>query len=124
MIVGGSHADATVNALAVATPVPITMSRWLAMGKKGEISLDLDAYRQHHAFIWSVQDEIAARCGAKIVDPLPYLCDAERCYGSKNDIPLYFDDDHLSEYGNRLLVEMFREVFAPAVSHKQLSQFE
>ncbi|NHN36719.1 acyltransferase [Pseudomaricurvus alcaniphilus] len=104
--------------------VPITMSRWLAMGKKGEISLDLDAYRQHHAFIWSVQDEIAARCGAKILDPLPYLCDAERCYGSKNDIPLYFDDDHLSEYGNRLLVEMFREVFAPAVSHKQLSQFE
>ncbi|WP_426148754.1 SGNH hydrolase domain-containing protein [Polaromonas sp. DSR2-3-2] len=25
--------------------------------------------------------------------------------------PLYFDDDHLSEYGNKLLVPMFAEVF-------------
>ncbi|WP_283669677.1 SGNH hydrolase domain-containing protein, partial [Escherichia coli] len=37
-----------------------------------------------------------------------------RCWGSKDGRPIYFDDDHLSEYGNKLLVPMFKEIFAAA----------
>lgn len=46
------------------------------------------------------------------MDPLPYLCDENNCYGSRDGWPLYVDDDHLSEFGNRLLIPMFAQIFA------------
>ena len=51
------------------------------------------------------------QCGIKILDPTATLCRDGRCYGSQNGQPLYADDDHLSEFGNKLLVPMFRQVF-------------
>ena len=57
------------------------------------------------------QDAAEKQCGVKILDPLPYLCDANYCYGSKNGRPLYHDDDHLSEYGNKFLIPMFERIF-------------
>jgi hypothetical protein len=42
---------------------------------------------------------------------LPYLCDDQYCYGSINGHSLYFDDDHLSEYGGKLLIPMFDQIF-------------
>ncbi len=66
--------------------------------------------------VWAAQDAAAAQCGVKILDPLPYLCHDGRCWGSKDGRPIYYDDDHLSEYGNKLLVPMFKEVFAAAAS--------
>ncbi len=95
--------------------VPHVLGRAMLLGKQVEVSVSMADYRQRHAFIWSVQDEAAQRCGARILDPLPYLCDRERCYGSRNGWPLYVDDDHLSEFGNRLLVPMFAQVFAAPV---------
>ena len=76
-----------------------------------DIKISLDEYHERHALIWAMQDEAAAQCGVKILDPLPYLCDDQYCYGSRNGRPLYSDDDHLSEYGNRYLVPMFEQVF-------------
>lgn len=43
-----------------------------------------------------------ARCGAHILDPLPYLCDGQNCYGSRDGWPLYVDDDHLIEIGSNV----------------------
>ncbi|MNR57325.1 hypothetical protein D3C85_1780750 [compost metagenome] len=43
---------------------------------------------------------------------MPYLCNEQNCYGSRDGWPLYVDDDHLSEFGNRLLIPMFAQVFA------------
>ncbi|MDH4554221.1 acyltransferase [Pseudomonas sp. BN417] len=91
--------------------VPKTISRSLIFGKTEEVSISIDDYHKRHAFVWSVQDEAARRCNVKILDPLPYLCSEGRCRGSKNGRPLYYDDDHLSEYGNKLLTPMFRQVF-------------
>lgn len=98
--------------------VPKTIARSLIFGKAEEVSISIDDYYKRHAFVWSVQDEAARRCGVRILDPLPFLCNEGRCWGSKNGRPLYYDDDHLSEYGNRLLTPMFRQVFttdAPSV---------
>jgi hypothetical protein len=57
-----------------------------------------------------IQDS-AEFCKAKIIDPVDYLCDDEKCIGSLNGRPLYYDDDHLSEYGNKLLVPMFKTIW-------------
>ncbi len=97
--------------------VPKTMARALMFGKPApQISISLEEYHARHKVVWAAQDAAAAQCGVKILDPLPYLCHDDRCWGSKDGRPIYYDDDHLSEYGNKLLVPMFKEVFAAAAS--------
>lgn len=92
--------------------VPNTLAKNMMFGRKAEdIKITLAEYHERHAFVWAMQDEAAEKCGVKILNPLPYLCDETYCYGSKNGRPLYYDDDHLSEYGNKFLVPMFEEVF-------------
>lgn len=94
-----------------------TMKRALMFGKPApQISISLEEYHARHKVVWAAQDAAAAQCGVKILDPLPYLCHDGRCWGSKDGRPIYYDDDHLSEYGNKLLVPMFKEVFAAAAS--------
>jgi hypothetical protein len=38
------------------------------------------------------------------------MCDDKNCYADLNGRPMYFDDDHLSEFGNKVLVPMFSEI--------------
>lgn len=80
-------------------------------GGGGDVSISLHDYHRRQSFIWEAQDQAAQQCGVKILDPTPYLCDQQRCWGSKDGKPLYFDDDHLNESGNKLLVPMFRQAF-------------
>lgn len=87
--------------------VPQAMARAAMRGSTTRVSISLDEYRARHAITLAAQDEAQRRCGVKILDPLPYLCPDGRCWGDLNGRPLYFDDDHLSEYGNRLLVPLF-----------------
>lgn len=58
-----------------------------------------------------MQDAAAERCGARILDPLPYLCADGYCPSAEGGRPIYRDGDHFSEFGNRRLVPMFRQVF-------------
>lgn len=91
--------------------VPTTLARAIIWNKPQDVSISLAEYHQRHDFVWAAQDAARDRCGVKILDPLPYLCSDGRCRGTRGGRPLYFDDDHLSEFGNRLLVPMFAEVF-------------
>jgi peptidoglycan/LPS O-acetylase OafA/YrhL len=43
-----------------------------------------------------------------IWDPLPVLCTDKECSAYDGDFPLYFDADHLSGHGNRLLYPSFK----------------
>ncbi|WP_328804535.1 SGNH hydrolase domain-containing protein [Pseudomonas sp. Y39-6] len=52
----------------------------------------------------------AKRCNATVVDPTPYLCPNGNCMGSKDGIPLYFDDNHLVDAGNEQLRGLFSGV--------------
>ncbi|MGL5336028.1 MAG: SGNH hydrolase domain-containing protein, partial [Enterovibrio sp.] len=88
--------------------VPNRMVRTMAFGRPDpNISISLDEYHARHKTVWEAQDAAAKQCGVNILDPLPYLCYDGRCWGSKDNRPIYYDDDHLSEYGNKLLVPMF-----------------
>ena len=91
--------------------VPDSMG-WAAMqGKEKHVMLSLEDYFKRHQYAWDTQDIAADRCGIKILNPLPYLCDSENCYGDVDGLPIYYDDDHLSERGGQLLIPMFRQVF-------------
>lgn len=93
--------------------VPKAMTRSeLLWNKRQDVGVDVEDYHARHAFTWSVQDEAAKRCGVKILDPLPYLCRNGFCAASKQGRPLYFDANHLSEFGNQTLIPMFKEIFS------------
>ncbi len=91
--------------------VPGTVARGLMWGKERPVFVSLADYRRRHAFVLAMQDKAKEKCGARILDPLPLLCDGEKCSGTRNGQPIYFDDDHLSESGNKLLRPMFEAVF-------------
>lgn len=50
---------------------------------------------------------LISESGIEIWDPVPILCPSDKCPQIANGIPLFFDGDHLSGYGNRLLVDSF-----------------
>jgi len=91
--------------------VPNTLSRRMMVGITEDVSIPMEDYRKRNAWVWAAQDAAREQCGIKILDPIPYLCRDGRCCGSKNGRPLYIDDDHLSEFGNKLLIPMFAPVF-------------
>lgn len=93
--------------------VPKVMARNLMWNTARPVSVSLDEYRERNAVVRAAQDEAALRCGVHLLDPEPYLCREGRCDGGRDGRPVYFDDDHLSESGNRLLVPLFASVFTP-----------
>ncbi len=89
--------------------VPKTMARQAMIGTPLEdVTLPLAEYRARNAVAIAGLRHAAARCGAHLLDPVPYLCDDAFCHGAKDGAPLYFDDDHLSESGNKRLLPLFK----------------
>lgn len=96
----------------MATNVPRTLSHSLmTRGSVQDISISLALWQKHNLAILEAQDQAAKQCGVKLLDPTPYLCSAGVCWGSENLKPLYMDDNHLSETGNKKLVPMFKLMF-------------
>ncbi len=54
--------------------------------------------------------EKASHCDFNILSPEEYLCDGKMCKTSIRGMPSYFDDNHLSESGNKILVDMFNKL--------------
>jgi peptidoglycan/LPS O-acetylase OafA/YrhL len=98
--------------------VPRVLSRRLLRGVREDVSITRADYLSRNQWVWEAQDEAARQCGVSILDPTEFLCDADRCYGSRNMQPYFSDDDHLSEVGNKLLVPMFRRVYAERQIHQ------
>lgn len=92
--------------------VPLTMFRTLAVnGVAEKIKIPLSEYYERQKAAYQMQDKAVEMCGAKVLDPIPYLCDYNYCYGDKEGVPLYFDDDHLSKYGSEYISPMYNDVF-------------
>lgn len=92
--------------------VPNTMFRALTLNsKKDSIRIPIEEYNERHRVAFKMQDEAVQRCGVKILDPTSYTCDDEYCYGDINGTPLYFDDNHLSSYGSKVISPIYDEVF-------------
>jgi peptidoglycan/LPS O-acetylase OafA/YrhL len=51
--------------------------------------------------------------GMLVWDPFPALCPGETCAAFDGDKPLFFDGDHLSAHGNRVLYPGFLKALAP-----------
>lgn len=89
--------------------IPKAMSRALARNKSTDLSVDLKIYHARNATIRRIIEQAAAQCGATVLDPAQTLCKEGRCIAEFKGRPLYYDSDHLSEYGNKLLTPMFKQ---------------
>lgn len=78
-----------------------------------DISLPLGEYEKRNRIANNAIDAAAKRCNATVVDPTPYLCPDGNCMGSRNGVPLYFDDNHLVDAGNQQLKGLFKAVIRP-----------
>lgn len=79
-----------------------------------DISVPLADYEQRNRVANRAIESAATHCQAKVLDPIPYLCAKGQCMGSKNGVPLYYDDNHLVDAGNEQLKGLFNEVFDPS----------
>jgi len=50
-----------------------------------------------------------------VIDPVGYMCDARACYGRRDGVLLYRDDDHLSLGGSYWVAGQLRDAFAAAL---------
>lgn len=91
--------------------VPQVMARAKMRNMDKRVFVSLDEYNERSQFVFSLMNDAKKDCGVQMLDPLPYLCDDKACYGDRDGWPVYFDDDHLSASGNKLLIPMFQRVF-------------
>jgi len=63
------------------------------------------------AFKTMVNKILSQRPEVKVIDLAKALCDEKRCYGSKNGVLFYFDDDHLSHRGSAYVISKLRDEF-------------
>jgi len=99
--------------------VPQAMGKAMMRGLPVEVSTSLEEYHARNAFARSLMEEASERCGARLLDPMPLLCESGRCSGQRDGLPLYIDDDHLSMRGNRMLIPLFRPIFAAPAAPAQ-----
>lgn len=93
--------------------VPREISRDIMFeGKADDITLPLSDYYTRQRAVIDTLKTAQARCGIRVLDPTPYLCSDGVCHGSINGLPLYSDDNHIGVHGAKMLVPMFRQIFA------------
>lgn len=93
--------------------VPQQMARTrLFQGEAERVNVPLQHYYARQQVILAALEQAATECGVRLLDPVPIFCEDGVCWGDKNGTPLYFDDDHLNEYGASFLQPLFAEIFA------------
>ena len=70
----------------------------------------LESYLGRHRSVLEVLLQSQA-CGVHLLDPAAALCEGGICAATDKGRPLYYDDNHLSEFGNRRLVPTLEQVF-------------
>ena len=95
--------------------IPNTLARNLLLNKKDDLSLDYTNYKKNSTLVRKLISATSTQCGASILDPVDFLCIDGRCKAQLDGRPIYYDGDHMSEYGNKILTPMFnRAIFGHA----------
>lgn len=78
-----------------------------------DLSISYSSYKERSKQSWLAQD-IAAKTipNIRLIDVSEEFCDKEKCYFTRNNIPLFSDDDHLTWSGSLILSTKFKnEIF-------------
>lgn len=90
--------------------VPKALARSVQFGNPRHISMTIERYYEINEKAWKAQNNAAEQCGVEILNPIHYLCDEEECLGADGYLPRYYDDNHISKKGSKLLLPMFKKI--------------
>ncbi|MEX0614624.1 MAG: SGNH hydrolase domain-containing protein, partial [Methylophaga sp.] len=76
-----------------------------------EYAITREDYYDKNSTVLKALQRSHEKCDVTVLDPIPYLCDNGVCPGMINGLPITSDEDHFNEYGNKLLVPVFEQVF-------------
>jgi peptidoglycan/LPS O-acetylase OafA/YrhL len=86
----------------------------------GGTTIDRDFLEAYRAPIVAVAREMESRLpGFHSWDPFPVLCPGNPCTMKRGESPLFLDSDHISAYGNRVLLEDFSSTIERARKARQ-----
>lgn len=71
--------------------------------KSDTLSISKEVFYERNKIIHDFFENLKKKYNLKLIYPDDIFCDNSRCYAHKNKLPLYFDDDHLSSEGAKLL---------------------
>jgi peptidoglycan/LPS O-acetylase OafA/YrhL len=73
----------------------------------------LEALR--YPIVKAMRELAAGNSAVHVWDPFPTLCPSDPCSAFRGDRPLFFDGDHISDYGNTVLYPAFAAAISAAV---------
>lgn len=91
--------------------VPRAVSRALVLGVQRFPSVSEADYRARNRWALAALARAERDCAARVLDPLRLLCTEGLCRSTEGARPMYYDDDHLSEFGSRKLLPMLAPIF-------------
>jgi len=111
---------AETNSVYITTPIPEMLvnvpeymsKRMLIHNDFSDYRTSLNSHLLRNKFVINVIQKAKKTCGINIAKTEEYLCSNYSCNASVNGRPLYFDGDHLSEFGNKLLTPMFKSILS------------
>jgi len=92
----------------VGVPVPEALARVRVASVEQDIRPTLEAYLARQAFANSVFESLRAKFGITVLHPHEALCDESACDVMRDGRPIYRDGHHLSAFGARTLIPLFR----------------
>lgn len=90
--------------------VPSRLSRKIFLNKITKTGTSLSAYTNRNNNILREIEKTRNYCNVKVLKTTDHLCIDNFCNANEGAQPLYFDDDHLSETGNKKLIRLFKEI--------------
>ncbi|WP_321838072.1 acyltransferase family protein [Pseudomonas kulmbachensis] len=95
--------------------IPFNIYKGLNLHKRifqhsSDITVSLQDYEKRNRIANHTIEVAAKQCNAKVIDPTPYLCPNGECMGSREGVPLYYDDNHLVDAGNEQLKGLFKGI--------------
>lgn len=92
--------------------VPKEMSKSLLLFDEFDTKgLNYSKYMSRNGEVRDILIRIAKKTNSVYLDPSEFLCEGNICFFEVDGRPIYYDGDHMSEFGNKLLVPMFRTAF-------------
>ena len=93
--------------------VPDYLAKSINFGFLNEdpLKLDINEYRSNSKLAIDAQSEASKKYGIRVIDLSKYFCDQKYCYFTKNQEPLFRDDDHMRFSKSAALSPYFSVIF-------------
>ncbi len=93
--------------------VPRTLAKSRLVGQSEiNISISKNDHVIKHEIALEALSTAKQQCQAIILDPVPFLCDENKCSGVANGVPVYRDNHHLSVTGSLNLKPLFSGIYS------------